>query len=293
MSQDWVVKGGFDPVTKTPRFKPPPGACDCHVHIFGPADRFPFRSDRLQRAYEAPKNALETMHRKIGMDRCVIVHGFTHGTDLSVTLDAMETGGGRYRAIALVDDEITDQRLEELNAAGVRGVRYSAVLGGEPLKTEAIQRMCERIATFGWHLDLHLKGNDIVTYDDFIKRLPVPIVFDHMAEIDPASGGIDQEPFQLLLSHLKDGNGWTKIARIEKLSNQRYPFDDATALAAALISAAPDRVIWGSDWPHPQIGVQGPTNDSDLVDLIPTYAPDPAVQRKILVDNPARLYGFM
>jgi 2-pyrone-4,6-dicarboxylate lactonase len=292
MNQNWETRGGPDPNTKTPLFKSPTGTCDCHVHIFGPADKFPFVPSCLQRAFEAPKNALETMHQNIGVDRCVIVHGFTHGTDLSVTLDAMETGGGRYRTIALVDDEITDERLKDINAAGVRGVRYSAVLGGEPLKTDAIQHMAERIATFGWHLDLHLKGNYIVTYDDFLKRLPVPIVFDHMAEIDPASGGINQEPFQLLLSHLKDGNGWTKIARIEKLLNQGYPFDDARALAAAVIYAAPDRVIWGSDWPHPQIGRQGPTNDGDLVDLIPSYAPNLVVQRKILVDNPAHLYGF-
>lgn len=292
MTQDWETRGGPDPDTRTPRFALPPGACDCHVHIFGPADRFPFMPSRLQRAYEAPKAALETMHQKIGVDRCVIVHGFTHGTDLSVTLDAMETGGGRYRAVALVDDAITDERLEELHAAGVRGVRYSVILGGEGLKTDAIRRMAERIAAFGWHLVLHLKDDAIVTYADFLKRLPVPFVFDHMAGIDPASGGVDQEPFQHLLSHLKDGNGWTKISGIEKVSNQSYPFDDAAALAKALISAAPDRVIWGTDWPHPQVGPQGPTNDGDLVDLIPAYAPDAETQRKLLVDNPARLYGF-
>ncbi len=291
MNQIWTVKGGFDPDTKRPQFEMPAGACDCHVHIFGPTARFPFVPERLERAFEAPKDALENMHRKIGADRCVIVHGFTHGTDLSVTLDAMKTGGGRYRAIALVDDEITDQRLEQLNKAGVRGVRYTTLLGGQPLKTDSIQRMVERIAPLGWHLDLLLNGNDIVTYHDFIKRLPVPIVFDHMAEIDPA-GGFGQEPFQLLLSHLKDGQGWTKVSRIEKLSNQSFPFADVTALAAALIDAAPDRVIWGTDWPHPQIGEQGPTNDGDLVDLIPSYAPDPVIQRKILVDNPAHLYGF-
>lgn len=291
MIQDWETRGGFDPDTRTPQLEPPSGACDCHVHIFGPADRFPFVPSRLQRAYEAPKAALESMHRKIGMDRCVIVHGFTHGTDLSVTLDAMATGGGRYRAVALVDDEITDDRLAELDAAGVRGVRYSVILGGRPLDADAILRMAERIATFGWHLDLHLKENGIVDYDDFLKRLPVPLVFDHMAGINPA-GGVDQAPVRSLLSHLTAGNGWAKISAIEKLSDQRYPFDDTVALAGALISAAPDRVVWGSDWPHPQIGPQGPTNDGDLVDLILSYAPDPAVRQKLLVDNPARLYGF-
>lgn len=292
MDQDWVKKGGFDPDTRTPRFKLPSGACDCHFHIFGPADTFPFQPDRLERAYEAPKGALETMHQTIGVDRCVIVHGFTHGTDLSVTLDAIHTGGSRYKAVALVDDTISDARLEKLNALGVRGVRYSVILGGKPLDTGRIQRMAERIAAFGWHLDLHLRDDDIVTYGDFLDGLPVPVVFDHIAGIDPAKGGTDQEAFRALLARLKEGNGWTKISAIEKVSNQGYPFEDATMLARALVSEAPDQVIWGTDWPHPQVGPQGPTNDGDLADLIPTYAPDATSQRKLLVDNPARLYGF-
>ena len=232
------------------------------------------------------------MHNKIGVDRCVIVHGFTHGTDLSVTLDAMDTGGGRYRAVATVDNTITDERLEELHAAGVRGVRYSVILVGESLNTDRIQHMAECIAIFGWHLVLHLKGDDIVTYADFLKRLPVPLVFDHMAGIDPASGGTDEEPFRALVAHMKDGNGWAKISGIEKISNQSYPFDDAATVANALITAAPDQVIWGTDWPDPQAGPKGPTNDGDLVDLIPSYASDAARQRKLLVENPARLYGF-
>jgi len=291
MSQEWATKGGYDPDTKTPRFKMPAGACDCHFHIFGPADRFPFVPGRLERAFEAPREALETVHGTVGVERGVIVHGFTHGTDLSVTLDAIRTGGGRYRAVALVDDDITNDRLRELNDAGVRGVRYSVILGGQALRTDAIARMADRIAPLGWHLDLHLKGDDIVSCDGFLRNLPVPLVFDHMAGINPA-GGAGQEAVGSLLSHLAEGNGWAKISGVEKLSHRPYPFEDAAALASAIASAAPDRVIWGSDWPHPQIGPQGPTNDGDLVDLIPAYAPDPAVRQKLLVDNPAVLYGF-
>ncbi len=292
MNQARDLRGGPDPNTKTPQFTLPAGACDCHVHVIGPEDRFPFQPSHVGRAHDAPKNALETMHEKLGVERCIIVHGFTHGTDLSVTLDAIKTGGGRYRAVALVDDAITDERLEELNAAGIRGVRYSASLGGKGLNTDAIQRMAERIAAFGWHLVLHLKVDNILTYADFLKRLPVPIVFDHMAGMDPASGGIEQEAFQLLLSHVKDGKDWAKISGLEKVSNQTYPFEDAAAFAKALITAAPDRVIWGTDWPHPNVRPEGRTNDGDLVDLIPSYASDAETQRKLLVDNPARLYGF-
>jgi 2-pyrone-4,6-dicarboxylate lactonase len=282
---------GPDLKTRTPQFTLPTGACDCHVHVIGPAERFPFVPSHAGRA-DAPKAMLETMHQTIGVDRCVIVHGSTHGVDLSATLDAMETGGGRYRAVVLVKDAITDERLEDLHAAGVRGVRYSTTLGGKGLETGSIERMAQRITAFGWHMVLHMKRDDIVTYADFLKRLPVPLVFDHMAGIDSASGGVDQEAFQLLLSHLKDRNDWAKISGIEKVSNQLYPFEDAATFAKELISAAPDQVIWGTDWPHPNVRPEGRTNDGDLVDLIPSFAPDAETQRKLLVDNPARLYGF-
>lgn len=288
----WDPRGGPDPDTKEPRFRLPQGACDCHVHVYGPADRFPFRPSHAERSFEAPKGALETMHRTIGVDRCIIVHVPAHGTDMAVTLDAMTTSTRQIRAIALVDNAITDARLEELHAAGVRGVRYSPTLDRGPLDEAAIRRMADRIAAFGWHILFHFKGAAILDYAALLDGLPVPFVLDHFGGVDPATGGTDQDSFRLVAQHLQNGTGWIKISAIEKISAQPYPFADAAEIATAFMSLAPGRVLWGTDWPHPGVGPQGPTNDGDLVDLIPNYVEDPALQNKLLVENPARLYGF-
>lgn len=258
-------------------------------------------AERRQRSFDAPKAALEAMHQKIGAERCVIVHPPAHGTDLAVTLDAMKpgkpgkpgkTGARQYRAIALVDPAITDAELEELHGAGVRGVRFSPTLDGAPLDGDAIRRLAGRIAAFGWHILLHFKGDGILSYGDLLESLPVPVVLDHFGGIDPATGGTDQETFRMVARHIQGGTGWVKISAIEKISNQAYPFTDAAEIARALIQLAPDRVLWGTDWPHPSVGPRGPTNDGDLVDLIPTYVDDAATRIKLLAGNPARLYGF-
>lgn len=291
-NRKWDPRGGPHPDTKEPRFKLPPGTCDCHVHVYGPVELFPFVSDRAAQSFEAPKSKLEAMHQTIGTERCVIVHVPAHGTDLAVTLDAMATGVHRIRAVALVDNAITDNHLEELHQAGVRGVRYSPSLDGGPLDRPAIRRMAARIAPFGWHMLLHFKGDAVLDYADLLDGLPVPFVLDHFGGVDPATGGTDQASFRLIARHLRNGNGWVKTSAIEKISGQSYPFADAAEIASAFLSLAPDRVLWGTDWPHPGVGPQGPTNDGDLVDLIPSYADNPALQKMLLVDNPARLYGF-
>ena len=293
MPGQWDPRGGPDRDTRTPRFKLPKGACDAHVHVFGPRERFAFAPEQLARAFDAPKEDLAAMHAVIGAERCVIVHGAKHGNDLSVTLDAMASDAARYRAVAVVSDAITDAQLEALDRAGVRGVRYNIVphLGGPP-DPDAMRRMAERIAGLGWHLVLHMRDDDILTYADLFRSLKAPLLFDHMARIDPAKGGVDQTAFRTLLGFLESGDNWVKIAAVEKISRLPYPFDDVVSMAACLIEAAPDRVIWGTDWPHPDVGPQGPSNDGDLVDLIPAFAPDAAARRKLLVDNPARLYRF-
>ena len=152
--------------------------------------------------------------------------------------------------------------------------------------------MADRIATLGWHLVFHFKGDEIVAYAELLDGLPTPFVLDHFGGVDPATGGTDQESFRVVARHIQNGQGWVKTSAIEKISNQSYPFADAAEIARAFIAAAPDRVLWGTDWPHPGVGPQGPTNDGDLVDLIPSYANDAAIQQKLMVDNPARLYGF-
>jgi predicted TIM-barrel fold metal-dependent hydrolase len=287
----WDEKGGWDDEPKTPRFRMPPDAADCHVHIVGPAARFPFVGPRAHRAYDAPKEVLREIHRRLGIARCVVVHGVHHGDDMSATLDALFTGHGAYRAIMPNDPEIGDRRLSELNASGFRGVRFNfmARLGGPPAREEFL-RASERIAPLGWHILIHMDAEEIHRYEDMLRASKAPLVFDHMLRIDP-SRGTAQEPFQKLVAFLKEGRDWAKISALEKFSKEKYPFRDICGIAAALVDAAPDRCIWGSDWPHPDVALP-PTNDADLADLIPSYAPTTAQQQKLLVDNPARLYGF-
>ena len=286
----WDPRGGPDPDTKPPVFALPPGACDCHVHVFGPAAKFPFPPANAKRGFDAPKESLHAMHGTIGADRCVIVHGGSHGTDLSVTLDALATSPRPMRAVALVEDDISDARLVELHEAGFRGIRYSPAMSGVALEASVVRRMADRLAPLGWHILFHFKGDMILDYADLLSTLPVPCVFDHFAGIDPAAGGTDQDSFRALVRLLAEGDGWVKTSGIDRISNQSFPFADGAEIARALVTAAPDRVIWGTDWPHPGIGPPGPTNDGDLADLIPTYADDLALQRKLLVDNPTRLY---
>jgi len=287
----WTELGGWDDEPTVPRFRLPPGAADCHVHIVGPAVRFRFVEQRAHRAYDAPKETLRAIHARLGVERCVVVHGVAHGTNLSVTLDALFTAAGRYRATMPNDPAITDQRLEELNASGFRAVRFNFMqrLGGPP-EREMFLRTAERIAPLGWHMLIHMDADDILKYEDMLRAAKAPLLFDHVLRIDP-SRGLAQEPFKRLIAFLKDGKAWVKIAALEKFSKEKYPFRDICGVAAAVLDAASDRAIWGTDWPHPDV-VPGPTNDADLVDLIPSYAPTASLQKKLLVDNPAALYGF-
>ncbi|MGB0577778.1 MAG: amidohydrolase family protein [Alphaproteobacteria bacterium] len=275
----------------TPKFTPPAGACDCHVHVYGPPSRFPFVESHRERSPDGPASALETMHKSIGVERCVIVHPPDHGTDLAVIIDAMQKGGREYRAVALVEPTITDERLEELDGLGFRGIRYSPTLDGGTLDRPAVLEMARRIEPLGWHLLLHFKDNAVVEYADLLEAIPVPFILDHFGGVDPATGGTAQDSFRIVADHISMGRGWIKTSAIEKISHQSYPFKDAVELAAAFVDLAPDRVIWGTDWPHPGVGKQA-TDDVDLLDLIPLYAPDAETRHKILVDNPARLYGF-
>ena len=272
-------------------FTPPAGSCDCHVHVYGPPERFPFVESHRERSPDGPAPKLEEMHQTIGVDHCVIVHPPGHGTDLSVTIDAMEQGRREYRAIALVEPSITDDRLRELDGLGFRGVRYSPSLDGGALDKPAVLEMAKRIGPLGWHMLLHFKNNAILDYTDLLEKMPIPFVLDHFGSVDPAAGATEQTTFKVVAEHLTKGNGWIKTSAIEKVSRLAYPFDDTVELAAAFVSLAPDRVIWGTDWPHPGVGAKA-TADRDLINLVPLYAPDAAAQQKLLVDNPARLDGF-
>jgi predicted TIM-barrel fold metal-dependent hydrolase len=282
---------GPDPNPKTPKFKPPPRACDAHTHIFGPVDKYPYAADRPYTPPDAPLEAFRALHAKLGIERAAIVNASVHGTDNRVALDAIAASGGRYRAVANIDGAITERGLAELHAGGVRGCRFNFVrhLGGAP-DMRVFDRVVAMIAPLGWHVDLHFDAVDIPAYAPMLGKLPVRYTIDHMGRVK-AADGLDQLPFRALLDLMRrDEKCWVKVCGCERVSASGPPFHDAAPFARALIETAPERVVWGTDWPHPNVKIM--PNDGDLVDLIPLFAPEPELQRKLLVDNPARLFEF-
>ena len=272
-------------------FTPPPGACDAHCHVFGPAARFPFAPDR---AYTPPDSGIddfERLQRRLGLSRAVFVQASCHGTDNSAMVDAIERGNGRYAGVAMIDESFTDTDIGRLHDVGVRGTRFNFVahLGGAP-ELDVFWRLVDRVQRFGWHIVLHFDAKDLPQYAGLLDRMPCPYVIDHMARV-PVTDGVEQEPFQQLLELMRDERCWVKISGAERLTaDGPPPYDDVVPFARALIAAAPDRVLWGTDWPHPN--VRHMPDDGDLVDLMAQFAPDEALRTQILVRNPETLYDF-
>jgi len=276
----------------TPKNRLPDGACDAHCHVFGPASLFPYADDRTYTPQDASVEQLRALHKKLGISRAVIVHASCHGTDNSVTLDAIASSNGAYRGVANVKADITDNELARLDAGGIRGIRFNFVkhLGGIP-DVSVVERMIERIAPLNWHIVLHLDAQDLLEHERLLNRIKVPFIIDHMGRVQ-AERGLDQEPFQMLLKLMQENPlAWTKICGAERVSAGKRPFTDAVPFAKSLIETAPERLLWGTDWPHPNI-TQDMPNDGELVDLFYEYTSDPRVQKQILVTNPASLYGF-
>jgi 2-pyrone-4,6-dicarboxylate lactonase len=272
-------------------FTPPPGACDAHCHIFGPAARFPFAADRAYTPPDAGIDDFERLQARLGLSRAVFVQASCHGTDNRAMVDALHRGGGRYAGVAMVDETFSDDDLAALHAAGVRATRFNFVahLGGAP-DLDSFWRIVERVATLGWHIVLHFDAKDLSAYAALLDNLPCPYLIDHMARVD-ATAGVDQPAFEALLDLLSDERCWVKISGAERLTaGGAPPYDDVVPYARALIAAAPDRVLWGTDWPHPN--VRHMPDDGDLVDLLAEFTPDETVRTQILVENPTRLYDF-
>jgi len=272
-------------------FVVPPNACDAHCHIFGPGDRFPFAADR---AYTPPDSGIDdfqALQERLGLSRAVFVQASCHGTDNSAMVDAIERGAGRYAGVAMIDESFSDADIGRLHDVGVRGTRFNFVahLGGAP-ELDVFWRIVDRAVPYGWHIVLHFDAKDLPSYADLLDRMPCPFVIDHMARV-PTSGGLDQEPFRALLDVMADERAWVKISGAERLTaDGPPPYDDVVPFAQALIAAAPDRVLWGTDWPHPN--VRHMPDDGDLVDLLASFAPDEVTRNQILVTNPERLYDF-
>jgi 2-pyrone-4,6-dicarboxylate lactonase len=275
--------------TKIPKYKAPPGSCDTHTHIFGPAARYPYSPKRSYTPPDSGLNDFRELHAKIGVERAVIVNASLYGNDNSVVTDAIAQSGARYRGIANVDDSVSDVELQALHRGGIRGCRFNFVkhLGGFP-DMGVFDRTIKRIARLGWHVDLHFDAIDLPAFYPLLDALPIPYLIDHMGRVQ-AKDGLDQKPFKILTDLLaRDRQCYVKISGPERVSATGAPFLDAVPFARRLIETAPDRVLWGSDWPHPN--VQAMPNDGDLIDLVPLYAPDVADQQRLLVDNPRRLY---
>lgn len=276
---------------RKPKLKLSPGACDTHFHIFGPRARFPYAPGRNFTPADAPKEALFALHEFLGIDHGVIVHTAAHGTDNSATADALAAKGGAYRGVALVPVDIADAELKRLDAAGFCGARfhYMQHLGqGTPIGE--VIAFGKRLAEIGWHLQIHMAAELIKELAPAIKTAPVPVAIDHMGRVD-ASLGLEQPAFQHLLRLMDDKNVWVKVSGCDRATRLGPPYADAVPFARKLVAEFGDRVVWGTDWPHPNH--QGPIpDDGGLVDLITDIAPTPQARQALLVDNPQRFYNF-
>jgi 2-pyrone-4,6-dicarboxylate lactonase len=277
-----------DPNPVKPNWRLPPGACDAHCHIYGPGDKFPYVPGAPYLPPDATFEQMRALHDHLGIDRAVIVQATPHGTDNRATLDAIARSNGAYRGVAVVAGDITDRELEDLHHGGIRGIRFNFVahLGGAP-DIPTFERMVARVKPLGWHVVLHFDAQDVPVYADLINRIPVPFVIDHMGRVQ-ASGGLEQQPFQTLLELMNNPLAWVKVCGAERVSTAGKPFHDAIPFANRLMERFPDRVLWGTDWPHPN--VKWMPNDGELVNLFALFSSDEALRHKVLVDNPTRLY---
>lgn len=288
-----------DPNTRKPKSAPPPKACDTHFHVFGPPEKFPFVSTHEYTPPAAPLEHYQKMLAVIGVERAVVVQPSVHGLDNSATLDAIKNAGGKFRGVGRIDDKTPQDELRRLHDGGIRGVRFNLL--DRPrgnVKLDVLDRCVDNVVHLNWSIDLHIDMKNLLAQEKRIRTMPVPVVIDHIARVKPAEG-LGQAGFQLLLDLLKLSHVWVKVSGADKICDTTVhiyhglPFVDVVPYGQAVIAAAPERVIWGTDWPHSNNFAPGHTpNDGDLVDLLAAFAPDEAARRKILVDNPARLYGF-
>ena len=280
---------GPDPNPTPPRLKAPAGATDTHFHIFGPEDRYPFVPERRFTPPDASVASYMKMHRTMGLSRAVLVQPSMYGTDNRRQLDAAREMDIPTRTIVVVPVTVADAQIEALHAQGARGVRFNPSQPGS-LPLDQLERFAERLAGFGWHIQLMLTPGQLIELAPRLGKLRCTIVIDHMGDVRSA-GGINQPAFQALLGLVRGERCWVKLSAGYHHSDQAPPYPETIPLTHALVEARPDRLLWGSDWPHANHWGRMP-NSTDLFDLLLEWVPDEAVRTRILVDNPARLYGF-
>ena len=284
-----------DPRPRAPRFRFPPLACDCHAHICGPQDLHRFIPERIYSPPDALLPDYGHLLRTLGCTRAVLVQPSFYGTDNSAMLAAMTAAGPAFRGVAVLADATTDREIEALHAAGVRGARLNIVdvrEGKGVLPMERIARLADRIKPFGWHIEFLMHVDEFPELDRMLMPLPVTLVFGHLGCV-AAEKGTTTPGFQALLRLLRGGRALVKLTGAYRISAQHPSFADTCPFAHALLAAAPDRVLWGTDWPHVMRRWTTPMpNDGDLADLLLDWIPDEALRNRVLVDNPAALYGW-
>jgi len=285
---DWLA---FHPNPSVPTFVPPPGAVDAHCHVFGPGDEFPYAPERKYTPVDAGKDELWRLRDFLGFDRSVVVQATCHGADNSAMVDALRHSDGRARGVATIRPSVTEGELRDMHEAGVRGVRFNFVKRLVDPKPDAYYRaLVERIAPLGWHVVVYFEAPDLAERWNLFTSLGVPVVVDHMGRPD-VTKPVDGEEFGQFLRFMDTSSDiWSKVSCPDRLSVEGPPaYSDVRPFASTVVERYPDRVLWGTDWPHPNMTSHMP-DDGLLVDVIPYIAPTEELQQALLVDNPTRLY---
>lgn len=291
-----TISGGMPPLCAAPRvpvnapaFKLPVGACDTHAHVIS-ADRqrYPLVENRSYTPQPAPEETYLQVLHNLGIERGVLVQPSIYGTDNSYMLDVLERHPTRLRGVAVIDDQTSDQELERMQAAGVRGIRFNVLFrGGTDL--EQMERLAARVAPLGWHVQFLIDVRNLPQLQSRMLKLTCPIVVDHMGHL-PAASALQEPGFQLLLNNVAEHGWWVKLSGVYRLSDAAPNYPDTDGLARRLIDAAPERMLWGSDWPH--VAMDSPPATELLLNRLPVWLPDERQRQQVLTDNPARLYAF-
>jgi predicted TIM-barrel fold metal-dependent hydrolase len=289
-----VIRDCLGPVAPSrPRIRLPDGAWDTHFHVLGPQARFPYSAKRKYTPPDAPLAQALAFHDALGIAHGLVVHANTHGFDNSVDLDAVAGSGGRYLAVVRLDANATREACQALHAAGARGVRFAfnPQHGGE-LDRKVFDHVLGCIRGLGWFVELHFEGAALPALRDWLSAIPATVVIDHLGRIDP-SLGVEQAPFGVLLELARRDNVWLKLSGVDRLTRRPGSYDDVVPFAHALLEVAPQRLVWGSDWPHTGVfDAARMPDDGALLDALDRLVPDEALRRRVLVDNPARLLGI-
>lgn len=288
MDRDWLA---YHPHPSKPSYSPPPGAVDAHCHVFGPGEDFPYAPERKYTPCDASKEHLWALRDFLGLERNVIVQATCHGTDNRALLDALRASAGRARGVASVARNVSDSELRTLDAAGVRGVRFNFVKRlVDTTPREVLEEIARRVAALGWHVVIYFEAAELPQLYDFFASLPTTVVVDHMGRPD-VTQPVDGPEFELFVRLMREhSNMWSKVSCPERLSKAGPAgYDDVVPFARRLVETFPDRVLWGTDWPHPNLKSHMP-DDGKLLDYVPQVAPTAALRQKLLIANPSRLY---